>query len=691
MEALVPNRLKPVPEAPAKPKIEQWVPPPVKPAPRVNVPERVGGIVNTEAQNRRGLLGLESQTPYRGPDAVSTLPVYSKEQLDRFAAERAKPRFKPPVDDFVSSGNLKTDNKSVFYRWATKLKGANELGRMELEDWSHLPVGKEAVDAYQKGDRSHPGFKQVEQLMNDLYEKEKAAGFSMPKKENYLRQFWKNPEQTDVTGQMRAVPQTPGFAKESVHESYLAGEASGDKIRRYENMNEIVAARIAEHKRALANKELYDYLVKTNQLAKTPGGAPTTIREASNWNFHGPDSANLSKYKDAVFQKGDWGKTADAFGKLKNVYLLGGVPGTALNIHGYNIARAEHSALGTKGLADFAQGIFRPSKDVETLQRLRPLIKRATEHGYSGNTENLNTSELTQALEKSKIGRGVNWLQGKSQKIFEDPLFKKRLPAAKALILEDNYNRLVKEGMSENDALKKAVQISSDFLGGVNRPLTKQTTKNIQQILFVAPDWAISRAGLAKRTAQSLLGKEDRVYAKAAARTAGRRLAAAAVVSGKGLQQLSNSPSSSSEIPLGRAEGGERDRERALQVYGTEAEHFRLPENMVAGLRKGDPSPILDLVKNRVSTPTKTIINLVQNQDDFGRKLVGKDSFGRPIPIKKGIENVLREISAPVTYQSMQAGMDWYAGKIGWEEFVAKSLELPLSYRNVSKENQFKK
>jgi hypothetical protein len=677
LEALVPERLKgsPVVEAPVKPKLEPWkLPDPPEP-PRVGFPADLHENVNPSPE-------FKTKTPYQiqgGP--LNIKPEYDPSQLFvRNPVTEAAPE--------IVGKNLKLDNHTAFKRWSTKLQGANELGRMEKEDWSHLPQGIEAIDAYQAGDRATPGFSDVEKLMSDLYDKEVAAGFELPKKENYLRQFWKQAKDDATKIQSKVVSKIPGFAKESAHETYAEGRASGLE-QRFENLNEIVAARISEHKRALANKELYDYLEKTNQLAQNLKGDPVAIRQPGRWSFTGPDSARLTRYASNVLNTGSkptLRTVAEITGRLKNIYLMGGVPGTPLNIHGYNIARSEYRARGMKGLLDFGRGVVNPANDERTLIRLRPLIKKALDYGYTGITEGNVESELTKSLNKSAIGRAYNKVEGSLEKWFESPLFKRRLPAAKALVLEDNYNRLSKT-MKPEAAMKKAVEISSDFMGGVNKSLRDKDYNQIAQVVFLAPDWAESRINLGKNTVKSLFGKEDKVYRAGAARAAGMRALTAGASTALGYKMLSNSPAGSSDLPLGETGVGKGRKGRSLQTYGTSSEEFRIPENVVAGFKQGNPGPLLDIIKNRLSTPARTVVDMTFNRDNQDRKMWGKDDFGKPISQVQAAKNMLKELSAPITHQAVQAMIDYADGTAGAEEALARALELPLSYRRPSKQS----
>ena len=238
-----------------------------------------------------------------------------------------------------------------------------------------------------------------------------------------------------------------------------------------------------------------------------------------------------------------------------------------MNIHGYNIARSRYMASGIKGIGDFTKGIFNPSGDIAYLKSERPLIQKALDYGYQMFSENETEGTIEKALSNYKLGRLANKGMDLTQKLFEDPLFKVSLPANKARVLRENYDRLLPK-VGEEQALRQASTIANDFMGGINKSLRDKTLKDALQIGILAPDWAELRINLAVKGAKAMVGKEDPIYAKALARGGVMRGAGAAAQLGIG-DDRGNKPSDLTSVGLGKTESGKF---RELPIYGTAVE-----------------------------------------------------------------------------------------------------------------------
>ena len=672
MEVLAPDSALKTPEPinvfpPEPPKIGTFPQESGPPVVSRSEPWGKGGKVKLE---REGYLD-EGVSPFEkvyDPDKPPT-PVKTEshmpELLDKFA--------KTP----------KKANKEAAKRWATKLQAAQQHGEYYKEDFSDLPEGLDAIHKYQKGERT-PETAKVEGLMNELYDAEKAAGITMPKRENYIRQFWKKAPGEELTPAIEGgvIPRKPGFSKPRTYETVEQGIAAGETPK-FENMADIIAARVAESKRAVASAEYYKYLEKTGQI-----GHAKTIRDpmAGAWAYKGPEAKKLQQYSTNVFKHSpSWLRIpAQVVAKTKNVSLTGGIPFTPINIHGLSTARANFYARGMKGAVDSARGIVNPANDVRTLKRTRPLVRKAIDHGYQTSTENVKMNDVENWMAKSKPGRAALKVMKGTEAMWEKPLFEKRLPAAKALILEENYNRLIKKGVSEEKALAQASEISNIFMGGMNKALRSKSGVDALQIIALAPDWAESRIRFGGKQILAAIGKEDPVYAKALARTGALRIGAKAAGVAIGAKAMSDRPSASTSIPMGRTDKESRE----LPVYETSNELARLPEQVAVGLSQGDISPLTEWVKNRRSIPFTAINNIITNQDAFGDRLSGKDKYGKRIPPGKVIANYAQQATAPLQYPFMKAMAEYGLGQRSGESAISEGLELPFRYRRLPKEQR---
>jgi hypothetical protein len=679
-EAIVPERLKvaPPPElVPEVPKIDNVISPSNEPAvpTSTDTPLASGGKIT-----------FKSKTPYAGGTA---LPEGASEKVK--LPEVAKPSEHASELAAKYKTKPKLSNKEMMTSWATKWIAARKHGEYVAEDFADLK-DPELIDKYQAGDRTGR-LADVEKLTNEHFTRERGVGlFQGDKgKANYLRQYWKRGEvgEESVPAIKGAtIQQEPNFTKESTFKTYKEGEDAGF-TKKFNSLPEILARREFESKQALANKELYDYLKATDQIA-TKKGVPVNIRQPSSWAFKGPQAKQLQKYFTNVTIKNppDWLKFSQEFAsRSKNLYLGGGIPYTPLNIHGYNIARTELDARGAVGAWNNIRGTLNPSHDVQELKRLRPLIRKMIDYGYGTHTENLPTTTMDKILNRNFVTRAANKVMHKTEEIFEDPLFQVRMPAAKGQFAEKIYNEAKKRGASEEKSLREAAEVANSYFGGLNRPLRSATTKAATQLMFLAPDWAETQLTRGSREVKSLFGKQTQAgsqYRKSFGRAVGRRVAAAGITSSLAAAgfRKSDKPTASENIPAGQTTFG---KSRELQTYGTANENLRIPEHILAGIAQGDFSPLTDIVKNRLSTPAKTAHNIVFNVDDFDNKLSGKDRFGKPIAPKQAAINYLTELGAPIEPQIVQALVGYAENKQGGEEAVSQAVEFPVTYRSQPK------
>lgn len=587
-----------------------------------------------------------------------------------------EPDFDPKNDPVIR----KKANKIQAKDWSTRREAAKVHAEFAVDDFKDLAGKEDLIDKFQAGDRTGR-LADVAKLFDNLYETEKAAGLKMTKKENYLRQLYSDlVDDTTPAVQGGVVPKHPSFTKKSTYATYKEARAAG-MTPRFNDLPGIIGERVRESKVAIANKQFDDYLNKTGQ--KQP---KMTIKEPTQLHFSGPHSKQLGKYTENVLG-GGWKPqvvTGQIVSKLKNVYLAGGIPFTPLNIHGWNIGRSAYMARGVKGIKTFARSIVNPAHNVRYLKSEKELIRKAIDYGYSAKTENIATDELTDLLNKSMVGRGVNKAFSIGEKMFEKPLFDVYLPAEKARILRQVYDEMLPK-VGEEAALRQASDIANDFMGGINKSLRNKNGKSLLQIIALAPDWAESRINLAVKGAKSIAGKEHPLYAKGLARAAAMRGAGAAAGAGTAAYGATrgDKPSDLTSIGLGKTESGKI---REFPILGTAAEALRIPEESIRGFMQGDLSPMVRLLRNRLSQPAQSAIGLMFNMDAFGNPLSGKTKYDEEITKEQALFNFLNVASQSLQPQQLQSLVGFMEGKQGLEESVVQGLELPLRYSTIREE-----
>ncbi len=233
-------------------------------------------------------------------------------------------------------------------------------------------------------------------------------------------------------------------------------------------------------------------------------------------------------------------------GFTKNIYLAGGVPGTPLNIHGYNIARSDVMARGVaKGTQSFAEGIFNPQANIDFVKANRRIIPEAMEHGFQWHGIEDYKPQIPLAktpIGQTRVGKAVVGGVQKVEDWFEKPLFGRYLPATKLKFLVEKVADLQAKGISRDQALTQASSMSNNFYGGMEKALRDKSWQNNAKAILLAPDWFESRMRLAGNQLKSLTdipnimkGKSDPTYLQSLGRTVGMRLTKeAAIIAGGG-------------------------------------------------------------------------------------------------------------------------------------------------------------
>jgi hypothetical protein len=536
------------------------------------------------------------------------------------------------------------------------------------------------IDKYEQGDRTGR-LKDVADYFEQRWQQARQVGFleEDQRRLNYLRHYFQqSPE--EVTAAYKAyIAKNPQFAKLGKFPTYAAGEGAG-LTRKFQTIPEIMGAYETEYQKGLRNKEFYDYLKNSKQLA---AGSITT--KPTEWTFRGPNAEKLKTYVSNFYSESpSWVKALGGIGSYtKNLFLGSGVPGTPLNMHFYNTAKSKFYAEGMSGLADYFKNTFSPAKDKAYLESkadfIGELIDRGFQHNIEGHTAFGNAAE--EAAKSNRLMQFAKTIRDFQGKVFEDPLFKIHLPAQKVQLAENVYNDALKQGLDKESALKQAATISNDVMGGIDRTLRHATTKNLSSFGVVAPDWLESRFNMAIKGAKALVGKENPIYAKAL----GRKVALGAAGAGA-TAALTGQPTNPSQrasnitsVPAGQTSTGLN---REVPLYGTTAEELRIPAEIAKAAATPGQSVgerISGLGTGRINAPLKAGLNIVMNRDPFGNPLYGKDRFGRPIPPGQQILNLGKELARPLTPPWLSMGGQILSGD-DLERALAQGLELPINY-----------
>lgn len=588
-------------------------------------------------------------------------------------------------------------------QWANGRNGAKVAGDRIKENFSDL-TDPSLIDKYEKGDRAGR-LADVERYLNQRHEEGKAIGLFQEDQKvlNYLRHEFEQPPEEVTAAVKQYVAKNPSIAKTRRFPTYEVAEKSG-LTRKYKTIPELLDAYETKFQQAVRNKELYDHLQKTGQLANK--GA---IDSMSEWKFKGPNAPEYQKLMKNVLGQSDIKPVADVVSTAKNIYLGGGIPFTKYNIHGLNIARSDAKLAGfwkagkeflTDPTGRKATAIFKThEKDLVDL----------VNHGYSYHPVEDFGQEVTREV-SNLAGKGVKKVAGQkagelaakgidkaletTEKVFERPLFARALPALKLKRTVEVLNKL-EPTLGREKALDEAAKIGNEFYGGINKALRNKTQQDLARVWFLAPDWLESRIRLAKRDytglAKFLTGKGNEISnigAKSAAR--GLTIGTGTLASSYALRGGKDIERSSDALSLSAGTAGER--KRYISPMSTSDEGVRIPIEVAIRTYQGDPGALIDLlIKNKISTPMRAAWNVVKGEDDFGNPLKGKDKYGRQIPMGQAILNYLGEMSRPLQYQFVQGLLKYANGDATLEEALATGAELPINYRSKGPKKHYPK
>jgi len=588
--------------------------------------------------------------------------------------------------------NTSQDAKDAVKTWATGRKnGATFKGSLIKDKFKDL-TDPDLIAKYEAGDRTGR-LADVQKYFDDRFAEAEQLGLMDKDKKvlNYLRHEYNNTAEEFEKAVQGYASKTPSITKTRRFPTYEAAKEAG-LTPKWDNMSDLMEAYEKKFQQAVKDKEFIDYLVQTKQVdPKSLGLAP------ANWKFQGANAGDLAKYVRNATQEA-WEPLAVAAkvaGKTKNIYLAGGVPWTKYNMHAWNILQNDMKLNGyVSGLKKFFSdptGAKAAKYLVEMPEADKEVMAKLVDRGWQFRPE-MEAPLVKAEGTVGKIKEGAKWVEKKGEQVFEDPLFKRSLPALNAERTISTFKRFMMEGMPEEEALKAAAQIGNDFYGGANTAIRNPNGRDMARIGALAPNWmesqvtkAINQWKSAGDVAKSLVKGEavspvSKTYAKSLARSAG--ITGAGVVTGGALSAPGIRDIAA--IPLGKDAKG---KSRVFPTLTSANEEFRLLGSIGSAIAKKDPMAIVDtLGKNRVSVPVKTLINIfVTKKDDRGNPLAYTDKYGRPIGWTDAGKNYAKEALKPFEYQFIQGLFDYAKGDVSGEEAIARGAELPLSYTKPRK------
>lgn len=564
--------------------------------------------------------------------------------------------------------SLDKDTQATYRDWVNQSGASNKniAGRIAAKPFVELAgekgAGMDAVHAFQEGDRTGK-LGDVEKWSKDLLAKEQAAGIPVDARPNYLPQYWAN-SQSEIdkatakylgedTGKNLSLK--PGFSKEATFPDYATGEKYG-LTPKYSNIPDMIAARTQASEKALADRAFFDKLTSQGLLQPKGGPgwktvdpdhfpnygfqtsdgkiysgtlkAPADLADLINNQLRGPQSAS-----DRLFAA-----TAKWSTRLKAVVLSSGIPGTAVNLHGFNeLAATVPELMNQPSLFTSAlKYMINPNAGGKFIEDNLEMAQSATRSGLVLGGEEYTLGPVAEAsVEKGPLGKIVGAFdKGKDAlyNLFAKHDFEQMIPALKLQMWDDGKQFLMDQGMNEADAAHQAAVRANQTFGGLNLAEMGRD-KNLQNVIrsFVfAPDFWESRFRYAGNLGKGLTGNGPmaKLYRNAALTIVGSYVAMNAVNKAKTGHFMFENPSGHSmDILAGQDSQG---KDVWIRPFGTDLDFIRLPLDIAQSLTQGDASGINTDVRNRVSTLLQPLLSWTTNSDAYGNKIFGPSTISNP-------------------------------------------------------------
>lgn len=631
--------------------------------------ENVTGAVNGIENNDKPTIpdnGKVTDIPAseQAPEKSDNIPtIKTDEQAQNEAATKAYVNSDHPHVDPIN--NLDKDTQGIYRDWVNTTGDSNKVitGKIASKPFEPLrDKGMAAVHAFQSGDRSGQ-LEAVDKWGKDLIAKEQAAGIPVEPRANYLPQYWANSKSEIEAAQQKYfgenhgknVQLRPGFSKEATFPDYATGMELG-LTPKYDNIPDMINARVRASEKALGDRKFFEsiaergliqpragagwktldqdhfpnYAVKDSvgEIHKGAMKAPGPLADLINNQLKGPESLS-----DKIFE---WtAKTATVF---KGIVLSAGVPGTAINMHGFNELAATVPELFNQPslFGNALKYLFHPQSGGKFVEKNLATAQEAARAGLIlGGEDQTITPAAEAAVVKGPLGKAKDVFDKGRQllySMFAKHDFEQMIPALKLQMWSDTKEYLMAKGMNEADAARHAAERSNNTFGGLNYAALGRD-KNFQNMLrsaVFAPDFWESRFRYAGGMGKSVVGKgpSKGLYQKAVAAVIAAYVGlniANKKTSGKWM--FENPPGHSMDVLVGKDSAG---KDIWVRPFGTDLDFVRLPLDIATGISQGDSSELTTLLRDRVSTIVQPAISWFSNTDAYGNKIFGPSTAADP-------------------------------------------------------------
>ena len=600
---------------------------------------------------------------------------------------------------------VKAPTDAAFKWWVNHREAAQSFGGLIGNKFKKFD--NVSFTQYQQNPQAYP---EVHDYFADWHRDLTNAGVKMGQKDSYLPQLWENPQavaQLPQTQQNRLLLK-PGFTFNAMVQNYEEGIKQG-LIPKFKTISELGNFYETAARKAMADRQFFEYL-KQNKLIKPRGAKgsggwqplnldifPTAMlgKKPTTWVISPQFSAGKTLVKgkprmgrEAIENyltedKPIYDKIANFASNLKNLRLVGGVPFTGINQHGWH-TMTRWLASSDQRTNDFVTGagyLINPRAARRKLASYGAALPDARAHGLTVTGDDFDADKFLRPGSPRGVLERTNHAL---DKIYADPLFRNIIPALKMSRYEGLASQYIKPGMNAQQiaaAKNQAAQEVNALFGGINWKELGESkhTQNLLRTFALAPDWLRTNTQGGKRMYNALLdpnSKESKMYLRMGANLIAATVTASAMnKTMTGRWSHENDSGHEMDIAVGKDSKGKII---YIRPFGTAADFARLPLQAVKALTiDQEPGQIPQMARNRTSIPVG------KGLDWYGGNFRGEKLFSDRYGKKKDYPAILKgllEDASDLLPNPVEAPIDWMRGSTSGQEAVSRMFEAPLGF-----------
>lgn len=565
------------------------------------------------------------------------------------------------------------------------------------------------IDRYQAG-KVNPNEQgvaaKIKEVTDRIFEQQQKLDPTIEYRQNYVPQVYAQADNV-IEDAARKLQTATGAANPRAFNSYKEAASFG-LTPKYNSLDQIIGTNAGSASRSLVNRQAVEKGLKSGVFDVYPdkGWAPV-IGFMDNQGNQIYAQKSVADTLNGVTQKGTTGlektlsKTASASGKIQDVMLQGGVPGTNFNFFVFgqgvkdttrNIGKAVlHPVQAVKQETNLIGDIFRGKNG--TIERFakpenQAFVKELADRGLY-----ITPQTSISNVGKGKLERGWDWLGN-------NPTFGRYMPNRMLSTAQEVYTQAAKSGLDHQAALDLAAETTKRFTGQVDEIMKGRSNLSADAITSVAfaPKYRESIINALANVAKSTYPKNwaDKTYAPSRQLLAGM---AATLAGYEALNQSINGHSMfenrkgqelSLQIPYG--EKDEKGNQKVINIPFMPG-FMTIPRAIVGAGQatlKGDVQGVLAEASKGLSAPLQTGGRILANQDYFGRPIyIDQKTADEEGIAPDSASAALSKVGAYAVGQFspawVRAGLDAAQGK-PTEQNIATALEAPVRFGKVNPE-----